>query len=277
MSSSPSDLANRRAEIDQYDREIHTLLQKRAKVVFGVMRAKAAATAAGEPTPPFRPGREAEVLRKLVAQHDGDFPIPSLLRIWREIISGATRMQAVQQIAVLAEDQNSWDLARDHFGISGEDVRTECLNTLLDDAANNRVAAAVVPACPSQEAAFWWRSYLSEADNQGAPHIVARLPFFGEKAAQGAFVLSAFPSDPSSDDVSVIALSGAPDAGTSVSALIESAGLTLPSAPASTDGAMLVEISGDPDKQAAMPAALAELPGVTKVRPLGSYAQPLSV
>ena len=111
MSSSPSDLANRRAEIDQYDREIHTLLQKRAKVVFGVMRAKAAATAAGEPTPPFRPGREAEVLRKLVAQHDGDFPIPSLLRIWREIISGATRMQAVQQIAVLAEDQNSWDLA----------------------------------------------------------------------------------------------------------------------------------------------------------------------
>ena len=118
------------------------LLQNRAKVVQGVVRAKKAATAAGEITPPFRPGREAEVLRTLVAHHRGDFPAASLLRIWREIISGATRIQAEQRILVVGGAGDSWDLARDHFGLGAVYEAVHSLSLVFDMLRQNADGAA---------------------------------------------------------------------------------------------------------------------------------------
>ena len=282
MSSPPSDLANRRAEIDKFDREIHRLLTERAKVVYGVMRAKAAATAAGEMTPPFRPGREAEVLRGLVKRHSGEFPAASLLQIWREIVSGATRMQAVQQIAVLAGDPTLGVLARDHFGVGAEYRTTDTVADALRLVADMQAAAAVMPMAAAGDAKQWWCGLICDGRPEGAPKIVARLPFFQAGAPGQAIVLSPFPADPSSDDRTVLGLTlapnGAPDAALGpVYACLSGSGFpAAPGAPIIAGPHVWLETGGLIDAAAPLTAALRSLPGVERATVLGGYAVPLA-
>jgi len=277
MSQASSDLANRRAEIDRIDREMQHLLQARAKVVQGVLRAKKAATAAGEVTPPFRPGREAEVLRGLLERHDGDFPPASLLRIWREIISGATRIQAVQRIAVVGRGGAEWDLARDHFGLGAEyDVAADC-GAAFGLLRRQAVAAAVLAMPAAEGPGAWWRSLLTDGSPEGAPQIVARLPFFRAGTEGGALVLTPFAPDASSRDRSVLglALDDAASAGAVMGAL-ESAGLKLANAPLLADTHALAEVEGLVAADAPALAQLAATPGVVDMRVLGGYAVPLA-
>ena len=35
----------------------------------------------------FRPGREAEIVRRLLRRHRGAFPRPVIVRLWRELLS----------------------------------------------------------------------------------------------------------------------------------------------------------------------------------------------
>lgn len=277
MSQASSDLANRRAEIDRIDREMQHLLQARAKVVQGVVRAKKAATAAGEVTPPFRPGREAEVLRTLQAHHSGDFPAASLLRIWREIMSGATRIQAVQRIVVAGGPGDVWDLARDHFGLGAE------YDAAADAAAafamlQDQGAAAAVVAMPAAEGdgAWWWR-LLQSGPCEGAPQVVARLPFFRTGTPGEAMVLTPFAPDASSCDHGILGL--VLDTEMSAGALmgaVESAGWKLAGPPLSSGCHVWVEVEGLAAPDAPALAALAATPGIVDVRVLGGYAVPLA-
>lgn len=277
MSQPSSDLANRRAEIDRIDSEMQRLLQDRAKVVLGVLRAKKAATAAGDVTPPFRPGREAEVLRKLVASHTGDFPTASLLRIWREIISGATRIQAVQRIAVLGGAGDIWDLARDHFGLGSvyEAVATPAATfALLSDQA---IAAAVLPVASADAQGQWWRELMALPTSEGAPQIVARLPFFQADTAGQALVLSPFPPDASSHDRGVVGLAlQTPASAPEIAGLVEAAGLAVAEPPLTSGAFAWIEINGLIEPDAPALKAMAALPNVADTRVLGGYAVPLA-
>ena len=277
MSSPPSDLANRRAEIDKFDQEIHDLLSKRAKVVYGVMRAKAAATAAGEATPPFRPGREAEVLRGLVSRHTSEFPVASLLQIWREIVSGATRMQAVQQIAVLAGDEALGTLARDHFGVGAEYSAISTPAEAMTQLTAMHIAAAVMPMANAGDNRQWWCSLITEETPEGAPKVVARLPFFEAGASGQAVVLSPFPTDPSSDDRGIIGLTMT--AGASLAPVISC--LTgsdfQPVAEAIQAGQHVwLEVGHLLPGDDSVLSALNALPGVERAMVLGGYAVPLA-
>ena len=55
-----------RARLDELDDKIHDLLMERALVVESVARSGKAAA--------FRPGREAAILRRLLARHTGKLP-----------------------------------------------------------------------------------------------------------------------------------------------------------------------------------------------------------
>ena len=277
MSQPSSDLANRRAEIDRIDSEMQRLLQDRAKVVLGVLRAKKAATAAGDVTPPFRPGREAEVLRKLVANHTGDFPAASLLRIWREIISGATRIQAVQRIAVLGGAGDIWDLARDHFGLGSVYEGASSSAAAFSMLCQQAIAAAVLPVASAEGDGQWWRDLMTLPTSEGAPQIVARLPFFLADTAGQALVLSPFPPDASTQDRGIIGLAlKTPASAPEIAGLVEAAGLAVAEAPL-TSGAF-AWIETDDLIEAGTPAlkTIAALPNVTDARVLGGYAVPLS-
>ncbi len=277
MSQPSSDLANRRAEIDRIDGEMQRLLQARAKVVQGVLRAKRAATAAGEVTPPFRPGREAEVLRKLVKSHAGDFPTASLLRIWREIISGATRIQAVQRIAVLGGAGPIWDLARDHFGLGAVYEPVDSVAQAFALLSEQSIAAAVLPLVSHAGEGLWWREMLTSNAQEGAPQVVARLPFFQADTAGQALVLSPFAPDASSQDVGVLGLRlTEPASAPEIRAMAEAAGLRLIGQTLVSGSFAWIETSGLLDSAGAMLAALAARPNVTDIRVLGGYAMPLA-
>ena len=80
MPASPSDLAELRRRLDEIDDRMHDLLIERAEIVSMVAQSKRDGQ-----LPAFQPGREAEIIRRLVGRHRGDFPVATLVRMWREI------------------------------------------------------------------------------------------------------------------------------------------------------------------------------------------------
>ena len=110
--SANADLPTLRAELDRIDDHIHDTLIQRAQVVarIGALGVKGRT--------PIRPGREAAILRRLLARHHGDFPPASLALMWRELICGMTALQRPLRITV-ADDRNdpaTLALTREHFG-----------------------------------------------------------------------------------------------------------------------------------------------------------------
>ena len=103
-----------RAEIDALDDAMHDLLMRRAAVV-ARMAASRAKNGAGSP---LRPGREAAVLRRLLARHSGALSGGAVVRIWRHIFMAHTAIQGAFTAAVAAsgEAAPTLALAREHFG-----------------------------------------------------------------------------------------------------------------------------------------------------------------
>src|ERR1700712_5011329 len=99
-----------RAELDRIDNPVHDLLMQRAEIVEHVARS-------GKPAA-FRPGREASIIRRLLARHQGSLPPVAVVRIWRELLAGTTSMQGGFSLAVCDTDNGGplTQLAREHFG-----------------------------------------------------------------------------------------------------------------------------------------------------------------
>ena len=66
----------------------------------------------------IRPAREALILRRLVARHQGRLPKAVIVRMWREMISALLQVEGPFVVAVQAPKGETalWDLARDHYG-----------------------------------------------------------------------------------------------------------------------------------------------------------------
>jgi chorismate mutase / prephenate dehydratase len=77
-------LARLRRQIDEIDDQIHDLMMRRAQIVVEIGTAKGTG-------PMVRPGREAEILRRLV-KRNRLLPATALVRIWREMIVAMTSL-----------------------------------------------------------------------------------------------------------------------------------------------------------------------------------------
>jgi len=99
-----------RAELDALDDALHRMLMQRAEVVDRLRHsgAKPAGTT-------LRPGREAAILRRLLATHRGPMPAAALVRIWREILAASVGQQGGFSVA-LPQDAALARLAAEHFG-----------------------------------------------------------------------------------------------------------------------------------------------------------------
>ncbi len=203
MSTASPTLADLRRRIDELDDALHDVLMARAAVVESVGRLKRA-----DATPPLRPGREAQILRRLLARHRGAFPKSILVRLWRELLAGSLAIQADLRVAVYAPEKSMglWDLARDHYGsqtaMSGLRSTGEVLRALAD----GRSTLGVLPV-PGQSDNVdpWWR-FLAAGE---APvlRIIARLPFGAAGNARSgdndAFVVGAIEPEESGADRSL--------------------------------------------------------------------------
>ncbi|HLJ63299.1 MAG TPA: chorismate mutase, partial [Stellaceae bacterium] len=172
MPTPKSPLDRLRASIDRVDDQIHDLLMKRATLVEQVAAHKKDTAA-----PVFRPGREALILRRLIERHEGSFPRPVLIRIWREIIAGSIAIQGQASIAVFAPDQlpGYWDLARDHFGAHAAMIPILSAGEVIYAVAEGRAQVGVLPMPVDGERAPWWPPLM--AMGAQAPFVIARLPF----------------------------------------------------------------------------------------------------
>jgi chorismate mutase len=172
MLPTPSDLAELRRRLDEIDDKLHDLLITRAEVVSVVATSKREGNLAA-----FQPGREAQIIRRLVDRHYGDFPVATLVRIWREMLAATVRLQSPFAVAVFAsiESQGFWDLARDHYGSHTPMSAYRSIGQVIRAVAEGQASVGVLPMPQEGETDPWWRHLLSQ--DEDAPRVVARLPF----------------------------------------------------------------------------------------------------
>ncbi|MGO8916157.1 MAG: chorismate mutase [Stellaceae bacterium] len=281
MATSTSPLDDLRRRIDEIDDRLHDLLMERAEIVEAVAATKRRGSIAA-----IRPGREARILRRLVARHRGGFPRTVLVRLWREIFSGAVMMQGDFAVAVAALEEmpDYWDLARDHFGSNIPMIAFHSLGEALRALTERRVAAAVLPVPAEGEREPWW-PLLARA-GAAAPRVLARLPFAGRGNARGdggldALAIGHAEPDPTEADRSLVALELAGELSRArLIAALKAAGLAVTLFAVHEpdgDGAWnLVEIDdGVSDGDPRLAQALATLGDrIARVAYLGAYAKP---
>lgn len=194
---SQKDLASLRAEIDRIDNDIHDLLMERAEVVEHVRAAK------GADGIKLRPGREAEVLRRLIARHKGTFPKGALVRIWREVMSAYLKLQGHLAMAVYMPEPGAayWDLARDQYGSQTPMTAHASVRGVIGAVQSGDAAIGVLPIPMPSESDPWWRHLYSNAEN--TPQILSRLPVAQTEKVRGTFeeaLIIGLPSDDHTDE-----------------------------------------------------------------------------
>ena len=188
-----AELAALRVELDRLDDVLHDTLMARAEVVAQVGALKGGVGL-------LRPGREASILRRLLARHQGRLKPLSIVRIWRELLAGTTSMQGAFAIAVCDADGGLAFLAREHFGaLTPHRIHRSAAQALAEVMAGT-VSAAVLPFPAEEgEGRSWWTSLISQ--DQKRLHIVARLPIWSPRPdgtpRVEALVVAANPPDPS--------------------------------------------------------------------------------
>jgi len=273
-----SELAALRAEIDRLDDALHDTLMRRAEVVarIGGLGVKGRS--------PLRPGREAAVLRRLLARHSGPMPRSAVARIWREIVAGSSLQQGGFIIAVFNTEPGTGYLqaAREQYGaLTPMRVHRSPAHAIGDVSVGEAVAAVLPLPAEEDGPGSWWTALMHQPEDAPRIHVVARLPFWerrSEAATPAAVVVAAVPPDPSGDDRTLIAFEAAGDVSRArLIGALEAAGLTPDTLLRRREGDVLhvlVDCAGaipDNDPRLASLSAFASRPPVV----LGSYAVPI--
>ena len=171
MSDQTPSLDDLRRQIDEIDDSIHDLLMRRTELARQIGLAK------GNNAVFMRPGREARVLRRLVARHEGAFPKPVIARIWREIVSVFTRLQGPFAAAAFAPEKGTdlYGLAREHFGSLTPITRFESEMGVLRAVSGGKANIGVLPLPEADRGTPWWPKLARHG--KATPKIIARLPF----------------------------------------------------------------------------------------------------
>jgi chorismate mutase/prephenate dehydratase len=273
-----------RAEIDAIDDDLHRQLMRRADVA---LRIGALKNAKGGEAVLMRPGREAQVLRRLIARHAGSFPKPVVVRLWRELMAAVLRMQGPFSLAVYAPEGAAgyWDLARDHFGsltpASAHDTAQQVLSAL----ATGGASVGVLPLPDSNDVQPWWPMLLGHDAKR--PRVVARLPFGSGETVRGgpleALAIAAIPVEATGNDRTLLVIEATAQISRSaLAAKIKAAGFetaVIQSWHSPSDPAVwlhLVDVEGFVTDEDAKLARLATRLGKTlrHIWPVGGYAVP---
>ena len=196
-----TDLAAVRAALDEVDDALHGLLRRRAAIVAALAASRA------KSGPPLRAGREAAILRRLLARHSGPLPPAFLVRIWREIISSSLAQQGGFAVSTLGEAAEV--LARLQFGPLTPTRPHATAARALAAVTDGEAEAAILPAAGLEQAEepAWWTVL-----DPPRLFVVARLPILAEPGAAQADVVTSVAPDPSGDDRSLIRAEAPADA-----------------------------------------------------------------
>jgi len=258
-----NEIARIRAEIDAIDVSVHDMLIRRVELAEEMAVAKDKA-AAGQAR--MRPGREAAILRSLLARHHGPLPFPVVARIWRELINANLRVEGDFRVALFsnggpAEDSKIAASARSQFGDLTPTARCETPDAALQDARDQLDTIAVLPLGPNHN---WW-TQLAQADNASLK-VIGCLPYvLNEGEAINAVSVSNLDREDTGDDVSlaIVACDHDNPSWPGCSIIAQSGGL------------VLVAVDGYLPEEDARWRALQNFDGVSAVTPIGGYANPI--
>lgn len=192
-----------RREIDRIDNGIHDLLMRRTELAEKIRREKAGGGIN------LRPGREAEILRRLVGRHSGRFPKTSLVRVWREIFAAAVGLQGPFSLAVYRPEgvEGYASLARDQYGSFTPMTSHATEQRVIEQVTRGRASVGILPLPEPDDAEPWWPRLV--ATGKDMPRIVARLPFAappGSRSRPEALVISRLGQEKTGRDRTFLAL-----------------------------------------------------------------------
>ena len=166
-----ADLTALRQNIDRIDESVHRLLMERGAIIENLIATKARQGGGSA----FRPGREAEMMRRLVQRHSGLLPLDTVESIWRTIIGTFTYVQSNYSVHVDASagDASMRDSARFHFGFTAPYVPHHGAQAVIDAVENSVGDLGLLRVSGGVGDGAWW-SRLTAPE---APKIIARLPF----------------------------------------------------------------------------------------------------
>ena len=142
------DIAKLRVKIDSLDSELLDLVNRRAALARRVGELKQGA-------PAYRPEREAELLRRAVAENPGPLPAERVTAIFREVISACRGMEQNIRAAYLGPQGTFSEQALyRHFGQAVEAIPLASIDEVFRRAESGDAQFAVVPVENSTEGAI---------------------------------------------------------------------------------------------------------------------------
>ncbi len=160
-----------RVDIDRIDAEVHALLMSRGEIINRLIAVKARQGGGSA----FRPGREAEMMRRLAERHRGPLPLDTVESIWRIIIATFTFVQSNYSVHVdiVGGDAAMRDSERFHFGFTVPSIPHHGAVGVIDAVARASGDLGMVRIDGGVTAGPWWTRLIGP----DAPKIIARLPF----------------------------------------------------------------------------------------------------
>ena len=183
-------LSELRQTINQLDDEILALVRRRMVLAADVIAAKNGGAA-------YRPGREAEVMARLVASAP-DLPAGLVVNLWRQLMTASTALQ--NDSMAIAVHRDAMAVVGWHFG--GFFTTIGC-----DDTASVRQAMAdgadiaLLPAGCEADMAGW----LLEEEGL---HVIARTPPVGSSTLVPVWMIGRQPADPVAEECTLVARRG---------------------------------------------------------------------
>lgn len=218
-----------RQRIDAIDADLLRLLDERAELAHAVAAAKAAAGDAGKFG--LRPGREAQIVRKLLASPRNAATASLVVRVWRELMAESLALQGPFALSVWGgkDPGRTSELARLRFGAAPPLRQVEKPEAALAEA---KQAGGVAVLALARDNA-WWGRLLAEPRLK----VFAALPCLAAWGPMGALAIAEVEVEPTGDDVTFWVTDAAGSAasiedalsrdGVAATLLVESGGLKL--------------------------------------------------
>lgn len=201
-SSGPEgELDDIRREMDAIDDGLMNLLERRFAASEHVRTIKSRNGSLA--SSPYRPAREAAILRRLLGRPKSLVPADLLVRLWRVILTGSTQSQAPVTIHVSKHLNSSMGLRlriRDYFGaIPVEEYRDEAQALLQVNTSPGDICIV--------ETNSPWADAFAEG-KAGLARVVACLPFLRDDTIPKLLVFGHSTSEPTGDDETLMVSDG---------------------------------------------------------------------
>jgi chorismate mutase/prephenate dehydratase len=138
-----------RAEIDALDKELHTLLNRRAGLALEVAAVKSDST---EDPVLYRPEREAQILREVARRNPGPLADETVCRLFREVMSACLALEEPLTVAYLGPPGTfTQEAALKHFGHAVAATPLATIDAVFRTVEAGTAAFGVVPVENSTE------------------------------------------------------------------------------------------------------------------------------